>query len=162
MSAMSHGNAGFGVSCHQSIYTGLMWLTVMWTAPLRSDSIQRYLIMTKHINPPCTSYVIEYVYLVQVLGPGGCTGVAMSPARDMGPRLAHWVLPIKGKGSSEFLSYSWIPFTASLCGAVPAAFIVRGINMIIAEGVVPTWWSRQPFAFALYPYHPTWILLVII
>lgn len=68
---------------------------------------------------------------MQVVGPGGPTGVAMSPARDFGPRLAHWVLPIKGKGSSEFLSYSWIPFTASLCGAVPAAFITRGINQMI-------------------------------
>ena len=44
----------------------------------------------------------------QVVGPGGPTGVALSPARDMGPRLAHWVLPIRGKGSSEFLSYSCV------------------------------------------------------
>ena len=44
-----------------------------------------------------------------MVGPGGPTGVAMSPARDMGPRLAHWVLPIRGKGSSEFLSYSCVP-----------------------------------------------------
>lgn len=69
------------------------------------------------------------------MGPGGCTGVAMNPARDMGPRLAHWVLPIKGKGTSEFLSYSWIPFTASMCGAVPAAYIVRGINLLVEQGV---------------------------
>ncbi len=47
--------------------------------------------------------------LTQVVGAGGPTGVAMSPARDMGPRLAHWVLPIRGKGSSEFLSYSCVP-----------------------------------------------------
>ena len=43
------------------------------------------------------------------MGAGGPTGVAMNPARDMGPRLAHWVLPIRGKGSSEFLSYSCVP-----------------------------------------------------
>ena len=49
-----------------------------------------------------------------MLGLGGPTGVAMSPARDMGPRLAHWVLPIRGKGSSEFLSYSCALLTAFL------------------------------------------------
>ena len=55
----------------------------------------------------------EYLTRTQVVGPGGPTGVAMSPARDMGPRLAHWVLPIRGKGSSEFLSYSCVPVPIS-------------------------------------------------
>ncbi len=55
-----------------------------------------------------STVTIGDVTRTQVVGPGGPTGVAMSPARDMGPRLAHWVLPIRGKGSSEFLSYSCV------------------------------------------------------
>ena len=39
---------------------------------------------------------------------GGPTGYAINPARDLGPRIAHFVLPIKGKGSSDW-GYSWIP-----------------------------------------------------
>jgi glycerol uptake facilitator protein len=39
---------------------------------------------------------------------GGPTGYAINPARDLGPRIAHALLPIKGKGSSDW-SYSWIP-----------------------------------------------------
>ena len=39
---------------------------------------------------------------------GGPTGYAINPARDLGPRIAHAVLPIKGKGSSDW-GYSWVP-----------------------------------------------------
>lgn len=48
--------------------------------------------------------------LVVVIGMslGGTTGYAINPARDLGPRIAHAILPIKGKGSSQW-SYSWVP-----------------------------------------------------
>jgi len=50
---------------------------------------------------------------------GGPTGYAINPARDLGPRIAHFVLPIKGKGSSDW-SYSWVPVIGPLAGAVLA------------------------------------------
>jgi len=53
---------------------------------------------------------------------GGPTGYAVNPARDLGPRIAHAVLPIKGKGSSDW-SYSWIPVLAPLVGAVIAGLV---------------------------------------
>ena len=71
----------------------------------------------------------------QIVGAGGPTGTAMNPARDMGPRLAHAVLPIRGKGSSEFLLYSWVPLTAPMVAAIPAAFIVRGINHMVSAAL---------------------------
>ena len=46
---------------------------------------------------------------------GGPTGYAINPARDLGPRIAHAVLPIKGKGSSDW-SYSWVPVVGPLVG----------------------------------------------
>jgi glycerol uptake facilitator protein len=46
---------------------------------------------------------------------GGPTGYAINPARDLGPRLAHAVLPIPGKGSSDW-SYAWVPIVGPLVG----------------------------------------------
>lgn len=51
------------------------------------------------------------------LGLGGTTGFAINPARDLGPRIAHAILPIHGKGSSDW-SYSWIPIAGPLIGSV--------------------------------------------
>ncbi len=53
---------------------------------------------------------------------GGTTGYAINPARDLGPRLAHWILPISGKGSSDW-SYSWVPVIGPLLGAAVAALV---------------------------------------
>ncbi|MBO3085127.1 aquaporin family protein [Cellulomonas sp. zg-ZUI188] len=46
---------------------------------------------------------------------GGPTGYAINPARDLGPRIAHALLPIRGKGSSDW-AYSWVPFLGPLVG----------------------------------------------
>ena len=54
-------------------------------------------------------------------------GIAMNPARDFGPRLVHWVLPIPGKGPSEW-DYVWIPITAGYAGALMGSGLVVGID----------------------------------
>lgn len=48
---------------------------------------------------------------------GGPTGYAINPTRDLGPRLAHFVLPISGKGSSDW-SYAWVPIVGPIIGGV--------------------------------------------
>ena len=53
---------------------------------------------------------------------GGTTGYAINPARDLGPRLAHTLLPIMGKGSSDW-SYAWVPILGPLLGAVLGAWL---------------------------------------
>jgi glycerol uptake facilitator protein len=55
---------------------------------------------------------------------GGPTGYAINPARDLGPRIAHALLPIKGKGSSDW-AYSWVPVFGPLAGAVIAGLVAR-------------------------------------
>ena len=55
---------------------------------------------------------------------GGTTGYAMSPARDFSPRLAHALLPISGKGSSDW-GYAWIPVVGPLVGAVIGGVLIR-------------------------------------
>ena len=66
--------------------------------------------------------LIGFLIFVQILGLGGPTGFAVNPARDLGPRLAHWALPIPGKGSSEW-SYAWIPVVAPLAGGATAGLL---------------------------------------
>lgn len=48
---------------------------------------------------------------------GGATGFAINPARDLGPRIAHAILPIKGKGGSNW-KYAWIPIVGPVIGAI--------------------------------------------
>ena len=58
---------------------------------------------------------------------GGPTGYAINPARDLGPRIAHAVLPIKGKGSSDW-AYSWVPIAGPIAGGVLAGLVARAIG----------------------------------
>ena len=51
---------------------------------------------------------------------GGPTGYAINPARDLGPRIMHAILPIAGKGGSDW-GYAWIPVVAPLIGGALAA-----------------------------------------
>ena len=53
---------------------------------------------------------------------GGPTGYAINPARDLGPRIAHFVLPIKGKGGSDW-GYSWVPVVGPIIGGVLAGLM---------------------------------------
>lgn len=55
---------------------------------------------------------------------GGTTGYAINPARDLAPRLAHFLLPIRGKRDSDW-SYAWIPVIGPMAGGVLAALLAR-------------------------------------
>jgi glycerol uptake facilitator protein len=63
-------------------------------------------------------------FLVVVIGMslGGPTGYAINPARDLGPRIAHAILPIAGKGDSDW-GYSWIPVVGPILGGVVGALL---------------------------------------
>lgn len=67
---------------------------------------------------------IPVAFLVWAIGLslGGPTGYAINPARDLAPRIAHAILPIPGKGSSDW-GYSWIPVVGPIVGAVIAALL---------------------------------------
>jgi glycerol uptake facilitator protein len=72
---------------------------------------------------------IPVALLVWVIGLslGGTTGYAINPARDLGPRFMHMLLPIKGKGTSDW-AYAWIPVIAPLVGASIAAVLYLSIK----------------------------------
>ncbi len=69
---------------------------------------------------------VALLVLVIGLALGGTTGYAINPARDLGPRIMHAILPIAGKGHSDW-SYSWIPVVGPLTGAVIAALVYHYI-----------------------------------
>ena len=59
---------------------------------------------------------------------GGTTGYSINPARDLGPRIMHEILPIKDKGGSDW-AYSWVPVIGPIIGGVLAALLA---NMLAA------------------------------
>ncbi len=59
---------------------------------------------------------------------GGTTGYAINPARDLGPRLVHALLPIKDKRDSDW-SYAWVPVAGPLVGAALAAILYRVLTL---------------------------------
>ena len=70
--------------------------------------------------------------LVVVIGMslGGTTGYAINPARDMGPRIAHAILPIKDKGGNDW-EYSWIPIIGPILGAVTTAIVFAVVKSML-------------------------------
>jgi glycerol uptake facilitator protein len=60
---------------------------------------------------------------------GGTTGYAINPARDLGPRIMHAILPIKNKGTSDW-GYSWIPVVGPIIGALLAAILFTIVSKL--------------------------------
>lgn len=63
---------------------------------------------------------------------GGPTGYAINPARDLGPRIAHALLPIKGKGSSDW-SYSWVPVVGPIIGGLLAGWLALVLLPVLTK-----------------------------
>lgn len=72
---------------------------------------------------------LPVAFLVWAIGLslGGTTGYAINPARDFGPRIAHSIIPMKGKGSSNW-KYAWIPIIGPFIGAAIAAGLYIVLN----------------------------------
>lgn len=84
---------------------------------------------TEGLNP----LIVGALIVAIGLSLGGTTGYAINPARDLGPRIAHYFLPIAGKGSSDW-SYAWIPIVGPLIGGSFGALfyqqVFEGTNSI--------------------------------
>ncbi|WP_395243181.1 MIP/aquaporin family protein [Agromyces sp. MMS24-K17] len=82
---------------------------------------------------PAELGAIPVAFLVIVIGTslGGPTGYAINPARDLGPRIAHAFLPIKGKGSSDW-GYSWVPVFGPIVGGV-----IAGLSAVALLPIIP-------------------------
>jgi len=70
--------------------------------------------------------VVGLLIIAIGLSLGGTTGFAINPARDLGSRIAHAILPIHGKGKSDW-GYAWIPVVGPIVGGVLGVLIYRAI-----------------------------------
>ena len=73
-----------------------------------------------------TAFPVTFVIMSIGFSLGATTGYAMNAARDLAPRIAYFLLPVKGKGSADW-SYSWIPVVGPIVGAVLAAAVYLGV-----------------------------------
>ena len=84
---------------------------------------------TEGLNP----LIVGALIVAIGLSLGGTTGYAINPARDLGPRIAHFILPIPGKGSSDW-RYAWIPVVGPVLGGTFGALfyqqLFEGVNSI--------------------------------
>lgn len=81
------------------------------------------------VAPGVGPYLVGMLVWAIGLSLGGPTGYAINPARDLGPRIAHAILPIAGKGDSDW-GYAWIPVVAPLIGGAVAFFIAKAVGLI--------------------------------
>jgi glycerol uptake facilitator protein len=74
------------------------------------------------ISPAMGPYLVGILVWAIGLSLGGSTGYAINPARDLGPRIAHALLPIAGKGKSDW-KYSWVPVLGPVLGGIIGAYL---------------------------------------
>ena len=85
-------------------------------------------------SPYLESFFTAFFVTACVMGLGGTTGFAVNPGRDLGPRIAHFILPIPGKGESEW-HYGWVPVAGPFVGACLAAPIMIAVEMLYKSGM---------------------------
>ena len=107
-------------------------------ANLLTEIIGTFVLLVGALAIPSTRNLLEDTGFGTALGPlligflvwsiglslGGPTGYAINPARDLGPRLAHWLLPIPGKTDSDW-GYAWIPVAGPIIGGVAGALFYK-------------------------------------
>ncbi|KAL4444176.1 hypothetical protein ABPG75_011913 [Micractinium tetrahymenae] len=104
----------FNFLCELMCTTALIFGALMMTE--RSQNLSgEFRVLLQAVQ----GFYVGFFVFICVLALGGPTGIAANPARDFGPRVAHALLPIAGKGSSEFV-YSWVPFVAPFAGGAIA------------------------------------------
>ena len=91
------------------------------------DSLPGHVALPAYFSTAVSPLVVGLLIVAIGLSLGGPTGYAINPARDFGPRLAHFVLPIPGKGSSQW-HYAWIPIIAPVLGGVAGALVWQALD----------------------------------
>lgn len=81
------------------------------------------------LSPGFGPYLVGMLVWALGLSLGGPTGYALNPARDLGPRIAHAILPIAGKGDSDW-GYAWIPVVGPMIGAGVGVLICKAAGIL--------------------------------
>ncbi len=83
-------------------------------------------IVANELAPGFAALLIGFLVWAIGLSLGGPTGYAINPARDLGPRIAHAVLPIAGKGTSDW-EYSWVPVVGPIIGGILGGVVYQAV-----------------------------------
>lgn len=83
-----------------------------------------------HTEPGYSPLVVGILIVIIGMALGGSTGYAINPARDLGPRIAHSILPIKGKGDSNW-KYAWIPIVGPIIGAALGVMLCKFVLVFV-------------------------------
>jgi hypothetical protein len=117
----------------ECFYTGLLSFAVLSISNRGSLAIiamPEVSLFKEELQPLFTGLLI----FVIIIGGGGITGPALNPARDLGPRFAHWILPIPGKGPSEWW-YAWVPLVAPFIGAAIGGIFAKAMKHVLVDGL---------------------------
>jgi glycerol uptake facilitator protein len=91
---------------------------------LVAGSMSSKLVLSTGAAAGLSPYLVSCLIWSIGLSLGGATGYAINPARDLGPRIAHALLPIAGKGASDW-SYAWIPVFGPILGGIAAGLTLH-------------------------------------
>ena len=94
---------------------------------LVAGAMSSHLVLTTGASPGLSPLLIGCLVWGIGLSLGGTTGYAINPARDLGPRLAHALLPIPGKTGSDW-AYSWVPILGPALGGSAAGLVLRWLG----------------------------------
>lgn len=121
-------------------------LAIFSTAPGTSDEVRKplqnllsevigtfvlvfallFLVGPNNFSEGLAPLVVGLLIVVIGLSLGGATGYAINPARDLGPRIMHAILPIPGKGGSDW-GYAWVPVVGPIIGGIYGAVFFRAV-----------------------------------
>ncbi|MGE2832647.1 MIP/aquaporin family protein [Mycobacterium sp. SMC-4] len=86
-----------------------------------------WILMNPSTNGSLGYAAVAFVVIAIGFGLGGPTGYAINPARDLGPRIAYALLPIPGKGTTDW-GYAWVPIVGPVIGSTLAAVVAAGLS----------------------------------
>lgn len=100
------------------------WAELLATAILVFTVTGLYRGMFFEQNTDIANLGAGFIIATLVISMGGPTGPALNPARDLGPRVIHYLIPIPNKGDSDW-SYSWVPVAAPIIGGVIGIYLYK-------------------------------------
>ncbi len=120
--------AKLGVFCTSPAIRSMGWnllseVIATFALVLVAGAISSKLVLSTGAAAGVSPFLVGCVVWGIGLSLGATTGYAINPVRDLGPRLAHAVLPIAGKGGSDW-GYAWVPVLGPMLGAAGAGFVL--------------------------------------
>ncbi|MGK2866498.1 MAG: MIP/aquaporin family protein [Mycobacterium sp.] len=110
-----------GIFCTSPAVRSFPWNIV--TEVIATFVLIFWILTNPDVNTTLGYAAVSFVVITIGFGLGGPTGYAINPARDLGPRIAYALLPIRGKANADW-GYSWVPVVGPLIGAALAAGLV--------------------------------------